>query len=80
MPNLVLVDVVGSVDVHGLVGIDRDADLADVGVDQAGRVTRLQVGQEALHVDLRQEDKVPNPDLKYRKKLNVLLVSFTYQM
>jgi len=44
MPNLVLVDVVGSVDVHGLVGIDRDADLADVGVDQAGRVTRLQVG------------------------------------
>ena len=51
--HLIVVDVVGPVDVHGLVGVDADADLTDVGVDKAGRVTSFQVGKEALHVDLR---------------------------
>ena len=62
--HLIVVDVVGSVDVHGLVGVNTDADLTDVGVDEAGRVTSFQVGEEALHVDLGQEDKVPDPDLQ----------------
>ena len=62
--DLVLVDLSLSVDVHGLVGVDADADLSDEGVDEPGRVAHLQVGQEAVHVDLGQEDKVPHADLE----------------
>ena len=60
---LVLIDVRRAVDVHSLVGVYADADLPDVGVDQSGGMTGLEVGQETVHVDLRQEDKVPNADL-----------------
>ena len=34
--DLVLVDLSLSVDVHGLVGVDADADLSDEGVDEPG--------------------------------------------
>jgi hypothetical protein len=59
-----VIDLLLAIDVEGLVGVDADAHLADVGVDEAGRVPALQVGQEALHGDLRQKDKVPDADLK----------------
>ncbi len=62
--HLIVVDKGGSIDVHGLVRVNADADFSDVGVDEAGRMTSFQVGEEALHVDLGQKDKVPDPDLQ----------------
>jgi hypothetical protein len=71
-----VVDVVRSVDVHGLVGVDTDAHLSDVGVDQSCGVPGLQVGQEAVHVDLRKENKVSDSDLeRVRTSLMVLIES-----
>ena len=51
------------VNVQLSVGIDVYAHLADVGVDVSGRVALLEVVQEVIHVDLLQEDKVPETDL-----------------
>jgi hypothetical protein len=60
---LVVIDIVCSIDIHGFVRIDTDTDLANVGVDETGSVAGLQVSQEAVHVHLGQEDKVPHPNL-----------------
>ena len=45
------------------VGVDVDADLANVGVDLADLVTFLEVLPEFLHRDLGEEDAVPHAHL-----------------
>ena len=45
------------------VGVDVDADLADVGVDLADLVALPQVLLELVHRDLREEDAVPHAHL-----------------
>ena len=45
------------------VGVDVDADLADVGVDLADLVALPEVLPELVHRDLGQEDAVPHAHL-----------------
>ena len=47
--DVYLVDCLLPIDVELPVGIDVDAHLPNVGVDEPGRVPLLQVGQEFLH-------------------------------
>ena len=52
-----------TLDPNSLVGVDVDADLADVGVDLADLVTFLEVVPELVHRDLGEEDAVPHAHL-----------------
>ena len=58
-----LVDGLLVVDVELPVGVDVDADLADVGVDEVCRVPLPEVVQELVHADLGQQDEVAHANL-----------------
>jgi len=55
---LVLAYVLGRVNVKLLVGIDRDNNLADVGIDTIFLKTKLQVLHELLDVDLFKKHEI----------------------